>query len=309
MLLSCIERIKRQSIDAKIVVVEATDAQKDIEIDGVEYIRIPEKEGSFSKQRNIAIRGVRTEWILFVDDDVVVTENWLKEMLKAVEDHREAIGIMGAVFPYRPNVIGFCEGVLGHPGGGFRLHHFSRGKIIALDGVATCNTIFRKKILEDVGMFAENLRYGGEDTELCYRIVGKYGKNKLFYTPSAQVFHVSKNNLLKFVRWYIRRGKADIELYLHHHQHLHYILFTSILLKIFPCLLASLLLGKIWILGLTMLVWSIVQWKRSSFMFAYFSLYSFGFPKRCLTFFVFPLLKLVADVSFDVGRILRLFRK
>ena len=58
---------------------------------------------------------------------------------------------MGSVFPKRENanIVSFSIGVIGHPGGGFRLHNYSKTCDINLSQVATCNTILKKAIIEN----------------------------------------------------------------------------------------------------------------------------------------------------------------
>lgn len=288
----------------EIVVVEATD-EDDLALDGIKYIKIPPEKAGFGYQRNLGVKNSSGEIILFVDDDVRVTEGWYEKLLAPLSEEKNIAGVMGAVFPYKPSLIGFCEGVLGHPGGGVRLHHHTRNKIHPLSQVATLNTAIKKSYIEAVGMFDENQKYGSEDTDLTIRITKRFGHNQFRYNPDAHVYHIPRNRIDRIIPWYIRRGKADADLFLKHTTHLKYVLSTSILLKIVPFVVLSLVLGNLFIILIPFFLWYFLQLYRYRFMFHYFKYYDFGLLKRVLTFLIFPLIKFLADCMFDLGRVWR----
>ena len=76
--------------------------------------------------------------------------------------------------------------------------------------LATCNALLKKKDLEEVGFFDETLKYGGEDTELCDRIIKK-GK-RILYEKSSFVYHKPRTSFPSFTKWSLRRGKAKYHL-------------------------------------------------------------------------------------------------
>lgn len=291
----------------EIVVVEAIN-QDDLECEVIKYIKIPVEEAGFGHQRNIGVENAAGELILFVDDDVIITEGWYSKLLSSLSEEKNALAVMGSVFPLNPSLVGFCEGVLGHPGGGFRLHDHSKNKIMALSQVATLNTVFKRSALEDAGSFDKNLKYGSEDTDLSIRITKKFGKNLFRYAPEALVYHKPRNRIDKIIPWYIRRGKADADLFLKHSTHLNYLISSSILLKIIPFLLLGLIFKNLFIIIGVFLLWYLFQLRRHRFMFSYFKIYNFTKTKEVLTFLAFPLIKFLADLMFDLGRLLRSFK-
>lgn len=291
----------------EIIVVEATNCE-DLKIDAIKYIKIPIEKAGFGYQRNIGVENSTGEFILFVDDDVILTENWYKNLLSTISQEKNIVGAVGSVFPYKPSIIGFCEGVLGHPGGGFRVHYHSKNKILPLSQVATLNTIVKRSPMKDAGWFDPRNKYGGEDTDLSIRITNKFGKNKFRYNPEALVYHKARNRIDKIIPWYIRRGKADADLFLKHKTHLNYFLSSSILLKIFPLVLISMILKSFFLVIAAFFIWYFLQLFRYKFMFNYFKIYNFNKTKKVLTFFIFPSIKFLADLMFDFGRILRFFK-
>ncbi|MCS7151856.1 MAG: glycosyltransferase [Endomicrobia bacterium] len=308
----CIETLKKYKVfdSAEVIIVDATDDEGSLGIqqEKIKYIKVPLKEKGFSHQRNIGVVNSLTDYIIFIDDDIEITENWFKTLTEEFEKNKDKyFGAMGAVFPKNgnSNFISFSIGVLGHPGGGFRLHNYSRGKMIELSQVATCNTIFRKDIILDVGMFNLANKFGSEDTDICLRITKKYGKNKFVYIPDAIVWHDTHKNLFKVVKWYIRRGMADIDLVFVSSVHFEYVIKTSFILKLFTVFLISLFFKPL--IFIFLILWYFTQLMKHKFMWKYFHIYNFSIPYRMLTFLCFPFIKLIADVAFDLGRLVRIF--
>jgi glycosyltransferase involved in cell wall biosynthesis len=143
---NCLDKLFEFKVDRKadIIVVDASSDNFNYErINQIKYIKIEPKNKGFSNQRNIGIKNASTPYIIFIDDDVEITKNWFDIFTSEFEKYENSFfGAMGPVFPRQSNLISFACGVLGHPGGGFRLHNFSKSKNIFLSQVATCNTIW-----------------------------------------------------------------------------------------------------------------------------------------------------------------------
>ncbi len=304
---NCLDKLFEYNVDKKtdIVVVDASVNSLEYDkIDKINYIKLQPTEKGFSNQRNIGVKNAKTDYIIFIDDDVEITESWFDTLTSEFEKYPDKFGAMGCVFPKQNNIISFVCGMLGHPGGGFRLHNFSYEKNIFLNQVATCNTIFKKQIIEDVGWFDIKNKFGAEDSELCLRVIKKYGYNKFVYIPSALVWHYSVDNIFKFIKWYIKRGMADIDLYLRHSLHLNYVVRTSVVIKIFVIFFISAFIKNF--LFFAFVLYYTWQLYKHKFVFKYFKHYNFTSLKKLFIFLLFPLLKLTSDLSFDFGRIKRI---
>lgn len=302
LLVNCLGKLTAEvSGRAEILVVEAGDGLAALGFDGVKHVKLPAREAGFSSQRNVGVEEAAGDYVVFIDDDVEVLPGWFERILNPVHLDEEVLGCMGAVFPKPTGVISFITGVLGHPGGGFRLHHGSHGSVTPLAQVAACNTVIRKSAILSVGGFDAGLRSGAEDTGLSLKIEAKYGKSRFRYLPGALVWHYSKNELGPLIKWYWRRGLADGELYVLHRAHRAYVLRSAITLKILPVLLLSALAGPV-ILPLAFLIWYFMQAFRMRFMFEYFKLYDFSWLARVFVYLLAPLIKLTADIVLDIGR-------
>src|SRR3989344_3342918 len=89
---------------------------------------------------------------------------------------------------------------------------FAAGGALGLnknDSISIGNSIFYKKVLEDVNGFNPNMKYGGEDTDLTKRLKKK--GYKIIIEPDLFVYHKTRN-FKEFLSWCFRRGKAKFHL-------------------------------------------------------------------------------------------------
>lgn len=204
-LIRCINSLLKQKFKGKkeIVVVDSSD--KPLKLHGKNIKYIYEKEAGIAEARNIGIRNSKYDLIAFIDDDCIVDVSCVNELVKSI---KIADGVGGTVFPQKTNIIGKAVAYIGYPGGGFRWYYKAKGKLMRVKHISTCNSIFRKKILEDVGFFNEKLKYGGEDTDLSKRLIKK--NFILLFNPNAIVYHKPRESLRSIFRWFFRRGIAEV---------------------------------------------------------------------------------------------------
>ena len=64
----------------------------------IKYIMPSEnKKKSISRARNIGAKKAKGDIIVFIDDDVVIDKNYLKEILKVFEKNPNALGVQGTI--------------------------------------------------------------------------------------------------------------------------------------------------------------------------------------------------------------------
>ncbi len=169
-----------------------------------------------SLARNRGVKEAHGHIISFIDDDVLVAEDWLFEVKKAFDSSRVAC-VGGKVplkqdlpFPdwwrkeYNPS-LGQCE----KGDQIFILDSASQGTV----GIGA-NLSFRRSCFEQYGNFRSDLgRIGesvlmGEDTEFCMRL-RKHGE-VLMHAPQAIVYQcpdVSRMTKRYVLRWFFRIGE------------------------------------------------------------------------------------------------------
>lgn len=282
----------------EIVVIEETDDPQNLP--GVQYFAIPRKNLGFGYARNQCIKHARYPLLVFTDDDCEMDPLWLKELTKPL--FLGAIGVAGAVKVKENNKIGFCESILGFPGGGLRQIWKSQNKIIPIKQLSTCNCLYQKQVLLKEGGFKENTEFSGEDYDLAQRVVRKYS---CYYNPKAIVYHRPRGSFIANLKWFIRRGRSEVNLILlRTHslgRQLFFLIYASLSLRIIVAIILFLLLKiPVWfgLTGLALLYYCITLWRN------YFQFKMEGTLK---TWLMIPLVKFIMDLGWDVGKCLQAF--
>ena len=136
------------------------------------------KKCSMTAARNIGIRGSSGNIVLFVDDDVVLEKNYIKNLANFYENNPEAGGAEGLITNDRDRKI--IDRLLNFP------HFPGRNEIMKVRILHGSNMSFRKGVFREY-LFNENLRgYYADDDEFCSRVSRRY---VLFSVPSARCVH------------------------------------------------------------------------------------------------------------------------
>lgn len=164
------------------------------------------EKGGPSRARNVAIDRAKGKFVAFTDGDCIVDGRWLTELEKGFT---------------RPDVAG-VGGDQRSPDDdsdtGKLIHHFLKTVGFVADYVKTdsvlketehnptCNAMYRKTVLKEVGGFNEHL-WPGEDVELDLKI--RRRGYTLIYNPSARVAHYRPETYRGFAGMFKRYGAAQ----------------------------------------------------------------------------------------------------
>ena len=205
-LMSLPPAIARVSEPVFVVVVENdTEAHANAAIDqlsdrmDIVYAQEPEQGIPFARNRAIEkalLRGF--DWLIFIDDDEWVAEDWLERFLDARAAYPNAEVLTGPVLRDYPED---APGWLPKSGNvGLRTG-------TELPSAATNNTMAAARLFRSDGMdmrFEERLRFtGGEDTELFLRFTQEGGG--IVWVAEAQVFEEYPENR-STLKWHIARN-------------------------------------------------------------------------------------------------------
>ena len=156
---------------------------------------VEEPVAGVSAARNTALRHVATPFVLFVDDDVVLSADWAGWLVAALQHSPEAACATGLILPLETRTRG--QRLLEEWGGfakGFRrqvrmhpLHPYLPGQL-----GSGANVGFRTDALRELGGYdlvlgAGTPTFGGEDLAVQLEVV--LSGHALVYEPGAVVWH------------------------------------------------------------------------------------------------------------------------
>ena len=188
----CLQALHKQisdSQDIEVVVVDDCSSEICAAINknmcaayGFSYIAHEINRG-MAVARNTGIKNSKGLWVVFLDDDVCVEEDWyqqLKRQLSTVARH--VMGIEG-------KVVGSGSGIWDR-------------EVQNLQGKAylTCHIIFRREVLDRTGGFDEQFQWMGpfcEDHELASRVLLL---GEIIFNERLSVIHLPRKvNLLRYI--------------------------------------------------------------------------------------------------------------
>lgn len=190
-----------------IVIDSSTDKTPDIVKKYKQVKLITTKNKGFASQRNLGYKKAKYDLVAYTDADCIVPKDWLRVIQRKLS--KDIVAICGNAYtPEDAPLLGKWISCLGTPAGGAigydsALKRLDKG----VKTIVTGNSIFTKEILNKVNGFDENLKYGGEDSDISERI-RKTGKI-LEYEKDSYIYHKTRNTLSEFLKWNFRRGRAN----------------------------------------------------------------------------------------------------
>lgn len=146
---------------------------------------------AFSKANNQGMRIARGEYILLLNNDVILTDGWLKKLLRCMEssEHTGAVGPCTNIAsgPQKVNPgYSSLEG-LSNYAAAFSLKH--AGRWVDCHRLNAFCFLIRRSVIEQVGMLDERFGPGGfEDYDYCLRI--RQGGFKIMLAGDTYVHHI-----------------------------------------------------------------------------------------------------------------------
>lgn len=243
-IISLIQSLKNQSFRNFHIFVVLTTPYNKI-INGVTTIVQPKTKGNPSKKRNHGLKLQKYRYLLFLDDDIVLSSNWIQKVKKNFQK-RDISAIVG---PLRtPPLTSFRRKISGYILESPLLSvQFSPQKVSSqlsyVRDYPSAAFAIRTADFKACGGFQTTL-YPGEDTKLCLDITEKLRK-KILYNPELNAYHERKRFPIEFLkqisRYATQRGKFAL-LYPQTSLHLVYFLpslFTLYILMVVLFLLAN----------------------------------------------------------------------
>lgn len=159
----------------------------------VDYHYFVETQQGLSHARNRGIQEAKGEWLVFLDDDAMVHEDYIANLKKHLEQHPEAGAFGGAIEPFfegetpkwlNPWAMGFVSAIdLGDEVKLFPKKAYPIG----------ANMGIRRRTIEAVGVFntalgrSGNNLMGGEEKDIFNRV--RQANIPIYYFPGIKVQH------------------------------------------------------------------------------------------------------------------------
>lgn len=174
----------------------------------VTYIKPAQKAKGGAQIMNIGLKYCRNEFIVSMNNDILVTKGWLEEAVKVMESDEE-IGIVGMKFLYSDDKIQHAGGTFIKIGLPFHLGigepKETHSEIKEVSWVSGPCVLVRRKCL-DTGWDEVYDNFGGhEDADLCLR--ARREGWKVVYCGRSEVYHqegATVMNMPNFWRMHIR---------------------------------------------------------------------------------------------------------
>lgn len=156
---------------------------------------------------NFAIKRIKTNIIGFIDSDAKLDPKWLNTLVKDLTDPQVA-GVSGSIETWN-NENKWARSI------GYDLQNrYDRIKKPVIR-IATMNLLMKKKIIEEVGGFDENLA-SQYDTDLGFRISEK--GYQILLNSEAKCYHFNRANLRSYFLQQLQYGQNTLKLYFKHNK-------------------------------------------------------------------------------------------
>jgi len=147
----------------------------------------------FAAAANAGIRAAHGDWVAVLNNDTEVSPSWLRECASGIERHPEAAFLACRIMDIRARERVFSAGdCFLRAGVGYRRgqelpDRDEYGVECAVFSACGCAALYRKAVLERIGLFDERFFAYLEDVDLGLRLraAGHCG----WYLPSAVVYH------------------------------------------------------------------------------------------------------------------------
>ncbi len=173
----------------------STDGSVDYVRTSYPWVRVLalDRNYGFAKANNLGSEAAKGEYIVFLNNDTVVTSLWLKELVGVMEKD-ENVGIAGSkiLFLDEPEKINSAGANITFYGGGYDIgfldNDSEKYNIAGSKGcVCAAAMIVRREEFLSFGGFDEDYFMYLEDTDLCWRY-WLYGK-RVEYIPDSVIYH------------------------------------------------------------------------------------------------------------------------
>ncbi|GAB6113471.1 glycosyltransferase [Desulfomicrobium salsuginis] len=203
---NCINSIYKHTTNFELIIIDNGSTDQTSSIlkqynSNIKVISNIDNRG-FARACNQGAHAADTKYLLFLNNDTIVTENWLTYLLLTAESD-ESIGCVGSKLLYMDNTIQHCGVVFDtanrpyHIYQGLSSQHPVANKKRTFKSITGACLLISKKLFFEFGPFDENFTNGFEDVDLCLKL-HKNG-HAIYYEPKSVVFHIESQTEGRFL--------------------------------------------------------------------------------------------------------------
>jgi len=160
----------------------------------------------FAIGNNQGIKKAKGQYLVFLNNDVFVTSNWLTELINCLKANPK-VGIVGTklVYPQSRKIqhAGVVFSLKGKPFHIYRNQRSTNRRVNIqklYDAVTAACMLIRGNVIKELGGFDERFKIGGyEDVDLCLR--ARLRKYKILYCPKSEMVHYEYGSFRQIERF------------------------------------------------------------------------------------------------------------
>ncbi len=219
LLKACLQSLEEQSFqDFEVIVVDngSTDgsAQKVRgDFPQTQLIALDDNVG-FCVANNLAIGRVHGRYVALLNNDTVASPDWLHELSQALDRHPEVGFCASKVLLWEnPELVDVCGDYFTVEGVADKIGHNQPARLfteeVEVFGASAAAAIYRRSMLEDIGLFDEDFFMTHEDSDLSFR-AQLMGYHCLF-VPTAIVQHHLSKSIGASSDFHYRQSRRNVE--------------------------------------------------------------------------------------------------
>jgi len=174
-----------------------------------------DRNAGFCEGNNRGIAIARGEYIALLNNDAVPDCHWLEELIKAGERHPECGFFASRVL--RQDDAGTLDSAgdgITLAGTAYRRGHLRPASQYAREefvfGASGSAAFYRRAMLQEIGLFDEDLFMVYEDVDLSFR--AQLAGYRCLYVPTAIVHHKGSGTIGRFTDFYVYQTQRNVEI-------------------------------------------------------------------------------------------------
>jgi len=179
------------------------------------HLPVSFERGDSSEKKNAGWRAAHSEIIAFIDDDVVVNEDWPAAILAPFADESVGLvsgpGLVPEDIPLMARLAGWA--MASRAAGYVQERYLAEGvsaRPVGWSRLIGCNMAYRRRVLEEIGGFDPKF-WPGEEMLSAYIATTRKG-HTLVFQPGARLYHYPRTSYGRFLKQMAGYGATRIRL-------------------------------------------------------------------------------------------------